>query len=54
VPGKFVAQFLSGGSSKATATFKLSKKATYRVRARLSDIGHRTASYSAWKTIKVK
>ena len=54
VPGKFVAQFLSGGSSKSTATFKLSKKATYRVRARLTDVGHRSASYSSWKTVKVK
>jgi len=54
VPGKFVAQFLSGGSSKSTATFKLSKKATYRVRARLTDVGHRSSSYSSWKTVKVK
>ena len=54
VKGKFVAQFLSGGYSKTTASFKLSNKATYRVRARFLDIGHRSASYSKWKTVKVK
>ncbi|MDR3686141.1 MAG: hypothetical protein P4L93_04185 [Coriobacteriia bacterium] len=54
VRGQFVAQFLSGGSSKTTATFKLSNKATYRIRARFSDVGHKSASYSTWKTVKVK
>lgn len=54
-PGKFTAQFLSGGSSKSTASLKFAKRGTYRVRARFMDAAHPTASYSAgWKTIKVK
>jgi hypothetical protein len=52
--GAFVAQFLGGGSSKTTSTFKLSKKATYRIRARFADVGHASASYSKWKTIRIK
>ena len=52
--GTFAAQFLGGGSSKTISTFKLSKKATYRIRARFADVGHASASYSKWKTVKIK
>ncbi|HEY5541107.1 MAG TPA: hypothetical protein VIL41_06610 [Coriobacteriia bacterium] len=54
VVGAFTSQFLTGGSSKSTASLKLAKKGTYRVRARLIDAAHPVARYSSWRTIKVK
>ena len=50
----FVGEFLSGRYSKATASIKISKAGTYRVRAKLTDAAHSKAVYSTWKTVKIK
>jgi hypothetical protein len=52
--GKFPALFLSGSSTKTTSSIKMSRKGTYRVRARLSDAAHPSARYSNWRTVKLK
>jgi hypothetical protein len=40
--------------SKFLARLKLSKKGTYRIRAKFSDAAHAKSVFSSWKTIKIK
>jgi hypothetical protein len=40
--------------SKFVARVKLSKKGTYRIRAKFSDAAHAKSGFSTWKSIKIK
>jgi hypothetical protein len=51
--GRFMSEVLGGASSKSTTNLKLTKRGTYRVRARFSDSAHPAAKCSTWKTVKI-
>jgi hypothetical protein len=40
--------------SRCSAKMKLSKRGTYRIRAKLADAAHPKATFTGWKTIKVR